>query len=321
MNFGKFGLGILVIGAMAAITSPAMAQTNLTVMVFAGIQNLPFFAAQSNGTFAKHGLKVDIKIAPNSDELRNGLAEGRYQIVHTAVDNAVAMIEVAKADAAVVIGGDDGMNHLFVQPEVASYGDLKGKKLAVDATNTAYAFLAYEMLRLNGLNKGDYETVVVGATFRRAEALQKDKTLLASMLNPPYSFTAAEAGLKDMGEAVKAIGPYQATAGFVMRPWARANEGTLVKYLTAYLEALRWSLDPANKAAVIKLYVDGLKLPENIAAKCYEAARTGLARDAALDMEGFRNVLALRARHTGSGGLDPEKYLDLSYYRKALAAM
>ena len=51
---------------------------------------------------------MDIKIAPNSDELRNGLAEGRYQIVHSAVDNAVAMAEVAKKDIAVVLGGDTG---------------------------------------------------------------------------------------------------------------------------------------------------------------------------------------------------------------------
>lgn len=311
----------LALATLVGLTSAATAQTNLTVMVFAGMQNLPFFAAQSKGIFEKHGLKVDLKIAPNSDELRNGLAEGRYQIVHAAVDNAVAMIEVAKHDAAVVIGGDNGMNHLFVQPEVKSYADLKGKKVAVDAPATAYAFLAYEMLRLQGLNKGDYEVAVVGATFRRAEALQKDKTLMASMLNPPFTFTAAKAGLKDMGEAVKAVGPYQATAGFVMRPWARANEATLVKYLAAYLEALRWARDPANKAEAIKLYVAGLKLPEDVAAQCYDAAMSGLARDAALDMEGFRNVLALRARHTGSGELNADKYIDLSYYRKALAGL
>lgn len=321
MSLTKTTLAAMATAATIGLTGPASAQTNLTIMVFAGMQNLPLFAAQSKGIFAKHGLKVDIKIAPNSDELRNGLAEGRYQIVHAAVDNAVAMIEVAKADAAVVIGGDNGINHLFVQPEVKSYADLKGKKVAVDAPNTAYAFLAYEMLRLNGLNKGDYEVVVVGATFRRLEALQKDKTLMASMLNPPFSFRAAKAGLKDMGEAVKAVGPYQATAGFVMRPWARANADTLDKYLKAYLEGLRWARDPKNKAEAIKLYVDGLKLPEDIAAMCYDAAMTGLAKDAALDMEGFKNVLALRARHTGSGPLSAEKYVDLSYYKKALGAM
>ena len=72
-------------------------------MVFQGVQNLPLFAAQTRGFFGKRELEVEIKIAPTSDEMRNGLAEGRYQIVHGAIDNAVAMAEVAKADIAVVM--------------------------------------------------------------------------------------------------------------------------------------------------------------------------------------------------------------------------
>jgi hypothetical protein len=35
-------------------------------------------------------------------------------------------------------------------------------------------------------------------------------------------------------------------------------------------------------------------------------------------MEGFRNVLNLRAQFQGGETLSPEKYLDLSYYRQAL---
>jgi hypothetical protein len=38
-------------------------------------------------------------------------------------------------------------------------------------------------------------------------------------------------------------------------------------------------------------------------------------------MDGFKNVLALRTRHTGQQTQAPEKYLDLSFYQKALAAM
>jgi ABC-type nitrate/sulfonate/bicarbonate transport system substrate-binding protein len=63
----------------------------LAVIVFPGVQNLPMFAAQAKGLYAKRGLNVEIKFTPNSDELRNGLAEGRYQIAHSAVDNAFAL--------------------------------------------------------------------------------------------------------------------------------------------------------------------------------------------------------------------------------------
>ena len=319
-----FGAALAVsIAAAKAQTQP----TQLTIMVFQGVQNLPLFAAQTKGFFGKRNLEVEIKIAPTSDEMRNGLAEGRYQIVHGAIDNAVAMAEVAKADIAVVIGGDNGWNQLIVQPGVGSIADLRGKTVIVDAPNTAYALQLYDMLAQAGLKKGDYEVKVVGATFRRLDAIRGDKTIAASMLNPPFSVLAQKAGLKNLGSAVKTVGPYQATGGFVMRAWAKQNEDTLVKYLAAYVEGVRWALDPANKEHAIRLLMDRLKLAEDVATAAYTYATDpaeGFAKDGKVDVEGFRNVLKLRAQHLGTwGGTPPapEKYLDLSYYQKAAAGL
>src|SRR5262245_9321131 len=123
--------------------------TGLAVIVFPGVPNLPIFAAQAKGFFAKRGLDSDIKFTPNSQELRNGLAEGRYQIAHSAVDNAFAMKDKANVDIAVVSGGDNSFNHLIAQPEIRSLADVKGKMVLVDAVNTAYAFQLYEILRQN----------------------------------------------------------------------------------------------------------------------------------------------------------------------------
>ncbi len=53
-----------------------------------------------------------------------------------------------------------------------------------------------------------------------------------------------------MGAVIKVLGPYQATSGFVMREWGKGNADTVVKYLQAYIEGLRWALDPTNKAEV-----------------------------------------------------------------------
>src|SRR5437588_3228206 len=169
--------------AMAMLFTPANAETKLTVIVFPGVQNLPMFAAQAKGFFGKRDLTVDLKFTPNSDELRNGLAEGRYQIAHSAVDNAFAMKDKANVDIAVVLGGDDSFNRLIVQPEITSLADIKGKTVAVDAVNTAYAFQLYEMLRQKGINKGDYEVKTVGGTGHRLDALTKDKTYGTTSIN------------------------------------------------------------------------------------------------------------------------------------------
>jgi ABC-type nitrate/sulfonate/bicarbonate transport system substrate-binding protein len=322
----------LMIGALAGATmlatmGVAPAQTQLKVMVFPGLSNLSIFAAQHKNLFAKHGLAVEVMNTPNSDVLRDGLAKGDHQIAHAAVDNAVAMVELAKADVAIVTGGDNGFNRIFVQPEINAYADLRGKAFVVDAPNTAYALLLYKVLKDAGVNKGDYVVKPVGGTTARLEAMTKDKANAAGVLNPPFSFRAKEAGLKDMGAAAKAVGAYQAGGAFVMRDWAKANSDSLVRYITAYVEGCRWALDPANKAEVIALLSDRLKLTPQVAAQSYAVATDpgdSIAKDAKFDIEGFKNVLKLRAEIEGQWGGNPpspEKYIDLSYYDRAVSSI
>ncbi len=299
----------------------------LNVMLFQGVQNLPLYAAQQKGFFAGRGLEVDLPVAPNSEELRNGLAEGRYQIVHTSVDNAVAMTEQSKVDTVVFIGGDNGFNHLFVQPDVESLAELRGKTVVVDAPDTAFALILYKVLKNHGLNRGDYTVKSLGATRFRLEGMQKDNSYKAAMLNLPFAIHAQRAGLKEMGVAVDMIGPYQSTTGFALRSWASENDGVLARYTQAYVEGLRWTLDPSNRAEAIGMLAAGLNLPQDIATRCYEIATDplgGFAIDAKLDMPGFRNVLALRAEIEGQWGGNPpppERYIDLSYYERAMQGL
>jgi ABC-type nitrate/sulfonate/bicarbonate transport system substrate-binding protein len=217
------------------------------------------------------------------------------------------------------------MNEFFVQPEVRSFADLKGRILAVDAPNTAYALQAKKILLMNGLKEGaDYTLKEVGATLFRYRAMRDNKDMAATMLNPPFSVDAPGAGLKSLGRAVDLIGPYQATGGFVMRPWAKANAETLERYLAAFIDATRWVRARENKEASAKMLVERFKLEPKVAERTWELLtdpKFGLAPDARFNIEGFRNVLALRAEIEGDWGGKPpaaERYYDLSYYEKAL---
>lgn len=306
----------------------AQAITALKVMIFPGMTNFPIYVAQQNGLFAKYGLAIELLAAPNSTVQRNGLAKGEHQIIHTAADNPVAMVELAKQDAVIVTGGDNGFNHIIVQPEIKTLADLRGKTVVVDAPNTAFAFLLYKALKSAGLNKGDYNVKPVGGTGQRMAAM-KDKTnpAAAGIMGLPFNFIAVAAGFRDMGAAVRFVGAYQSDCIAVMRDWAKANSDTLVRYIKVMVEARRWILNPANKAQAIQLLVDRLKLKPDVAAQAYATVThptEGLAKDAKFDMEGFRNVLKLRAEIEGQWGGNPpppEKYVDLSYYNKALVGL
>lgn len=322
----KVGFNAMLTVALAASAGAAAAQeTPLRVNVFPGSQNLPIFIGLERGIFAKHGLKVELQNTPNSQEQRVGLGEGKFEIAHAAVDNAVAMVETSGRDTIIVMGGDASMNEFMVRPEIGSIADIKGKVVAVDAPNTAYALVAKKILKNNGLQEGrDYTVRPVGGTLARSQAMATDPELVAGIVNLPFSITVREKGLKSLGRTRDLVGPYQATGAFVMRPWAQANGDALERYLTAYVESVRIAMDPAIKAEATAALVKRLKLDPKVAEQTVEQLMIpgfGLAPDARFDMDGFRTVLALRAEIEGQWGGKPpapDKYLDLGYYDRAL---
>ncbi|MBI3636506.1 MAG: ABC transporter substrate-binding protein [Candidatus Rokubacteria bacterium] len=319
---------ILAVVALLLALAPARAADPITVRVnvFSGVQNLAIFAGQAKGLFARHGLTVELQTTPNSPAQRAGLAEGKFEIAHAGVDNAVAMVELAKVDAVIVMGGDNSLQELFVQPGIASIADLKGKTVIVDAPNTAYALVVKKALMNQGLAAGrDYTLKPTGGTFQRLGLMRENKEHAATMLNPPFSVMAARDGFKSLGLATKLVGSYQGTGAFVLRSWAKASGETLERYIGAYVEATRWSMAPANRAEAAALLADRLKLAPDVAAATLEqAVRDGFAPDARLDMDGFRGTLAVRAatENTWNGPAPaPDKYVDLSYYQRAIAAL
>jgi len=325
--FGLFAAGTGGIAeAPSQVSASQAGRQTVRVIAFGGVSTVPLLAADAQGLFAKHGLTVVTEFTPNSTLLRQGLAAGKYDIAHAAVDNAVAMVESENADVFILQGSDDGMTELFVQPTIESVAALKGRTLAVDAPNTAYALQMRKILLINGLTGADYTMKAVGGTPQRLQALLQDKELAASMLNPPSSIQARRGGLKSLGAATQFIGPYQGVGAFAMRNWAKDNRDTVVRYLAAYVEGLRWFLAPAHKAEALTLLTTGLKLAPDVAEEAYALAvgKGGLATDAQLSVDGLKNVLKLRAEieKQWQGTPPPaEKYYDLSYQKAALALL
>src|SRR5436190_5464415 len=116
---------------------PASAADVLRVNTFPNAKALPFYAGVEKGIFARHGIDARVAFTENSEKQRAGLAAGAFEIAHSAVDNAVAMVEDARHDVVIVTGGDNGMNEFYAQPYVKSLADLRGRTVVVDAPNTA----------------------------------------------------------------------------------------------------------------------------------------------------------------------------------------
>lgn len=305
-----------------ALQARAAEPVLLHLNTFPNARALPFYVARDHGFFARHGLTVDLQFTKGSKAQREALANGSADIVHSAVDNAVAMIDVAKVDVVIVGGGDSGTNEFYVQDYVKSFSDIRGHAIVVDATNTAYALQAKKILLQHGLTEGkDYTFNAVGNGGRRLKALFADKNNAGAILNLPFTLQAAAKGMHSLGRTTDMLGPYQAGGAFVRRAWAREHADTLAQYLAAYVEALRWSLDPNNRAAAVAILMQNFKLPQDIAERSLALMAEpgfGFARDAKFDLAGFKNVLALRAEVEGGQPADPQRYIDLSYYDRAM---
>lgn len=309
--------------ATAPIIVPANTPETLRVNVFRGGSNIPIYMALEKGYFSRRGITVNLQFTPNSEQQRSGLAAGRFDIAHAAVDNAVAMIEVAKVDVVIVSGGDGGMNELLVRQDINKPADIRGRTYVVDAPNTAYALIGRKMFKNAGLIDGrDYKLDPIGGSEIRSKGLDTPAGA-ATMLNPPWNFVARDRGAKSLGRTIDLYGPYQASGAFVMRSWAKSNEQVLERYLAAFIEGCRAAQDPAQKKQVLAVLKRELKLDDRLTELTYQELMlkgSGLSKDCAIDMPGFKNVLALRAEIEGQWGGNPpapEKFLDMSYFDKA----
>lgn len=107
----------LMSGASAQqVTVSSVEPVTLRVHVFRGASNVPLYMGIEKGYFARQGIKPLLSFTPNSDVLRAGLADGKFEIAHGGVDNAVAMVEVAQKDVVILMGGEGGMMELLVRP-------------------------------------------------------------------------------------------------------------------------------------------------------------------------------------------------------------
>ena len=248
--------------------------------------------ARTQGLFAAAGLDVESTVTPNSTDQMRGLSQGKYEMVSTAFDNVLAWSGREGAEIVTIAQiSDKTVLPVFVRPEIKTWSDLKGRKLAADAVDTAFALVLRRVLLANGLDmtKGDYELVALGSTGARLASMIKGETF-AGVLNPPFDGKALDAGMRRIGDSRDVLPDYPNTVFAVTREWAQKNREMVLGFLRAWLKAGAWVKDPNNREAAIKLVGAELKLnPKQAAESVDELSTTGN-----LNLPGLQVVLDLR---------------------------
>ncbi len=285
-----FVLMVGVIGSVGDLGAQQKELKKLRVNVFR--VDAATAAAKVRGLFAAEGLEVETTETPNSTDQMRGVSQGKYDMVSTAFDNVLAWSGREGAEiVAVAQISDKTVLPVFVRPEIKSWSDLKGKKLAADAVDTAFALVLRRVLLANGLDmaKGDYELVALGATGARLDSMIKGETF-AGVLNPPFDIKALDAGMRRIGDSKEVLPDYPNTIFAVTRDWGQNNRETVLGFLRAWLKAGAWVKDPANREAAVKMVGPELKVnPKQAAERIDEQSTTGN-----LNLPGLQVVLDLR---------------------------
>ncbi len=293
---------------MASIVLGDQGLTRLRVGVFNGAWNLPIWAAQTQGIFARLGLDVKVLPTKSSGALMQHLYSGSIDLALAGVDNFLAYEQGAGEanvdkgdDLRIVMGGDGGFLRLVSQPAHLAIEQLRGKLIGVDALTTGFAFVVRELLRRAGVTENSVTWLPVGGTETRCTALLQHKCD-ATLLRLPYDLIAEAKGCNILA-AGEELGPYQGTVAATRRRWADKNSQHLVAFICGYARGQQWSAQAANRRAAAAELHGRLELPsEALAASVLDKlfASGGLQSTLRVDRAGFETVLELRARYGGS---------------------
>ena len=296
----------------------------IDLITFPGAPNLPIFAALEHGDFPANGVEVRMETTPSSTFQMENLIGGRFQIAGTAFDNVVAYREgqgavesLGLCDLVTVMGATRIELSLVVEPGIRTWTDLRGRSLALDALNTGFAFVLYDMLEQAGMSTGDCELVPVGATPARwASVLAGEHA--GTLTIEPFTSIAAANGFRVLQSSLDTVPDYQGGVFAATPAWIAGHGEALNGFIRGYLAGLRWTLEPSNYAAAKALLLrkmPAIKPPvaDAVMGKLLDPA-TGLTAEAELDSTGIETVLDLRSRYGGAAIplTDPHRYLDLS---------
>jgi NitT/TauT family transport system substrate-binding protein len=174
--------------AITTAALPAAAQETKLALGMSGWTGFaPLSLADKAGIFKKHGLDVELKMIPQKDR-HLAIASGAVQCAATTVEthvawnaNGVPITQIFQMDKSY---GADG---LAVRNGIASFADLKGKTIGVDAPGTSPYFGLAWMLRKNGMTLKDVKLATLSpqAAAQAFVAGQND----AAMTYEPYIST------------------------------------------------------------------------------------------------------------------------------------
>jgi len=157
-------------------------------------------------------------------------------------------------------------NEFFVMKNgpIHSVSDLKGKVLGINAVGSVLDFVQRAMLRKNEIDDRTQVTIVDVAPPNMKAALIEGKVDMIGLFQPFSMDPQLRDAARTLFTQRDAVGPSQVSSIVARAGFLEKNHAALVDYFEDYLRALRWYLDPANRAEAIQILAAYTKQPPSL---------------------------------------------------------
>ena len=195
--------------------------------------------AKQRGFFAKYGLSPEIIYIPGGSTNIHALISGNLDLTQLSGAPGVAA-NLEGADIVYIAGFLDKLNYqLVTRPEIKSVEQLKGKKLGISRFSSSADFGLRAILKRLGLNPAKDVTILqIGDEPTRSAAL-KAGNIDGTVMNAPFGAEAEKQQLNILADSLKMGIPFFNTGLLGSRRYLDLQEGKVLNFLRAYLEAIK----------------------------------------------------------------------------------
>ena len=313
----KFNPLLLGLIGLCLFPRPSFALENLRMAAASAVtlSTLYLQMAQREGYFKEEGFHVEV-IGIRGEVAVKAAVSGEVDFF-TQAGSALAAAVRGIPVKILLIAEDKPPWDLIAQPQIKSFGQLKGGTIGALSLEGSVAGLARQILRKNGIDPAkDVTLMAMGSNASRFLAL-RGRAIQATLLDPANSFQARKEGFSKLAAAGDYMSHYLGGGIVVADERMRQAPERISKIMRVGLKGLAFFLTRREPAIGHMMNILNLK-DRDEAADIYDSTVRVMTRDGVSEEGVLQNLIEDMRKTTGvKRDIRIGDLFDLSFVRKA----
>jgi ABC-type nitrate/sulfonate/bicarbonate transport system substrate-binding protein len=305
------------VGVAQAPGSPPREPVDVTIaIVTRSTAQLPEYVGLKGGFFEQEGVRLTLQQMPTPAGI---LAMIDGQVGYSTSGASIIRAAASGRPVKLIAGGKNAPDwQLFVQPEIASVADLRGRRVGVLNPTGAATLVTHEILEKYGVGSKDLESINLQNTEGIFAGLVA-KQIHGGLLSPPFTVYAAREGLKYLLKSADEVQVLQGGLG-TSEQRLRERPDEVDAVLRGLVRSTRALFE--DRELVLGIIAEQFDLPRDVVVDIYADVAEAFERTATASDEVIRREIAGQEEAIGEKlNVGPADVSDFSLLRRAHEAL